>query len=80
MAASRNFNYCGNIGPITLPVPVRNILQGIGDTLAVKAGLRGVFGIDFILEGKTPVPVEVNPRYTASVEVLEESIPVAGDD
>jgi predicted ATP-grasp superfamily ATP-dependent carboligase len=32
----------------------------------------GLFGVDFILDGQgVPWPVEVNPRYTASVEVIE---------
>jgi predicted ATP-grasp superfamily ATP-dependent carboligase len=33
--------------------------------------MRGLFGVDFILRDNVPWPVEVNPRYTASVEVLE---------
>ena len=31
----------------------------------------GLFGIDLILKDGHPWPIEVNPRYTASVEVLE---------
>ena len=34
-------------------------------------GLVGLFGVDLILRDGEPWPVEVNPRYTASVEVLE---------
>jgi predicted ATP-grasp superfamily ATP-dependent carboligase len=33
--------------------------------------MRGLFGVDFVLCDEVPWPVEVNPRYTASVEVLE---------
>jgi predicted ATP-grasp superfamily ATP-dependent carboligase len=33
--------------------------------------IRGLYGLDFILHDGTPWPVEVNPRYTASVEILE---------
>jgi predicted ATP-grasp superfamily ATP-dependent carboligase len=39
--------------------------------LATGCGLIGLFGVDFILSGQTFWPVEINPRYTASVEVLE---------
>jgi len=70
---SRGFHYCGNIGPISLSAPVRNGVQLIGDVLVQEAGLRGVFGVDLILDGKTVWPVEVNPRYTAAVEVLEKA-------
>jgi predicted ATP-grasp superfamily ATP-dependent carboligase len=34
-------------------------------------GLVGVNGIDFIARGGIPYPVEVNPRYTASMELSE---------
>jgi predicted ATP-grasp superfamily ATP-dependent carboligase len=34
-------------------------------------GLVGWFGVDFILKDGIPWPVEVNPRYTAAVEVYE---------
>ncbi len=35
------------------------------------SGLRGLFGVDCILRDGIPWPIEINPRYTASVEVLE---------
>jgi uncharacterized protein len=34
-------------------------------------GIVGVNGIDFIARGGVPYPVEVNPRYTASMELAE---------
>ena len=43
----------------------------MGATLAASFGLIGLFGVDLILRDDVPWPVEVNPRYTASVEVLE---------
>ena len=33
--------------------------------------MRGLFGVDCVWRNGVPLPVEVNPRYTASVEVLE---------
>jgi predicted ATP-grasp superfamily ATP-dependent carboligase len=39
--------------------------------LAAGCGLLGLFGVDCILRDGIPWPVEVNPRYTASVEILE---------
>ena len=35
--------------------------------------LVGVNGIDFILKGKTVYPLEINPRYTASMELVERA-------
>ena len=65
------FQYCGSIGPLPLGDALQTALAKIGDVLAKGCGLRGLFGVDFILRGETPYPVEVNPRYTASLEVLE---------
>ena len=42
-----------------------------GQVLASAFALVGLFGVDYILHDDEPWPVEVNPRYTASVEVLE---------
>jgi predicted ATP-grasp superfamily ATP-dependent carboligase len=65
------FHYCGSLGPLSLSPPLRAALQRLGDVLAAGCRLRGLFGVDFVLRGGVPWPVEVNPRYTASVEVLE---------
>jgi predicted ATP-grasp superfamily ATP-dependent carboligase len=65
------FHYCGSLGPLPLVPGLRQALQRLGDVLAHGCGLRGLFGVDFIRRDGLPWPVEVNPRYTASVEVLE---------
>ena len=39
----------------------------------MEFGLRGLFGVDCVMHGGVPYPVEINPRYTASVEVLEHA-------
>jgi len=59
------FAYCGNLGPLPVPsvVPYLNVL--------CETGLRGVWGADFVLCDDAPVVLEVNPRYTAAIEVLE---------
>jgi predicted ATP-grasp superfamily ATP-dependent carboligase len=35
-------------------------------------GLAGVNGIDFVARDNTPYPVEVNPRWSASMELVEQ--------
>lgn len=64
------FRYCGSVGPWGLSASACATLAEIGRVLA-SAGLRGLYGVDFVLRDDVPFPVEVNPRYTASVEVLE---------
>ncbi len=65
------FHYCGSIGPLPIELPLRQALAKLGDVLVDSFGLRGIFGVDCSVRDDVPWPVEVNPRYTASVEVLE---------
>ncbi len=71
--APQPFGYCGNVGPITLPVAAERRLRSFALRLSDDYGLCGVWGIDFLLDGDSPRIVEVNPRYTASVEVIEQA-------
>jgi predicted ATP-grasp superfamily ATP-dependent carboligase len=65
------FHYCGSVGPLALADTTRAAFDRLGHVLAAGFQLRGVFGVDCILHEGVPYPVEINPRYTASVEVLE---------
>ena len=67
-----DFRYCGSIGPMALESAQEVALAHLGASLARIFDLRGIFGVDAIIDNHRRVcPVEVNPRYTASVEVLE---------
>lgn len=66
-----SFAYVGSLGPWPITPIETARLKSLGDLLARTFGLRGLFGVDFILRDGHPWPVEINPRYTASVEVLE---------
>ncbi len=61
------FHYCGSVGPVACG----GAWQRLGEVVAEYASLSGVFGIDALMREGVPWPVEVNPRYTASVEVVE---------
>ncbi|HEY7896198.1 MAG TPA: ATP-grasp domain-containing protein [Gemmatimonadaceae bacterium] len=73
------FQYCGSI-----LVPARaatfanadtlfDTACNIADTLTRELHLVGVNGIDFIAHEGTPFVTEVNPRYTASMELAERA-------
>lgn len=66
------FRYLGNIGPISLPC--QPTLQAIGRWLTRETGIKGIWGLDFGLNDGSPVIFEINPRYTASVEIYERSL------
>jgi predicted ATP-grasp superfamily ATP-dependent carboligase len=68
---ARPFHYCGSIGPLPIQRNLLTQLTRLGDTLTAEFGLLGLFGVDgMIIDGEFWV-IEVNPRYTASVEILE---------
>ncbi len=68
------FRYCGSVGPLALSGDVAENFVQIGDVLADEFELAGLFGVDAIINSQGVWPVEVNPRYTASVEVLERAL------
>jgi predicted ATP-grasp superfamily ATP-dependent carboligase len=69
---AKPFRYCGSIGPVALSLAFRDRLIHPGEQLTSICQLRGIFGVDWLLTAnEVPVVLEVNPRYTASVEVLE---------
>lgn len=65
------FAYCGNIGPLPMNACERGPLQALGEHLSACFGLHGLFGVDLIRKGDRFFVTEVNPRYTASVELYE---------
>jgi predicted ATP-grasp superfamily ATP-dependent carboligase len=65
------FAYRGSIGPWPINSSLAAKLGRLGDAIASGSGLLGWFGVDYVLRDGDPWPVEVNPRYTASVEIHE---------
>jgi uncharacterized protein len=69
------YRWCGNIVPPRLPAGERDALlrqaRVICSCLAGAFALRGFFGVDFMWDGERAWTVEVNPRPTASLEVIE---------
>jgi predicted ATP-grasp superfamily ATP-dependent carboligase len=72
------FTYCGSIGPVDVDEPLQQQISACGMVIAARFGLRGLFGIDFVVdEDSVAWLTEVNPRYTASVEVFESALEIA---
>ncbi|MGP0065418.1 MAG: ATP-grasp domain-containing protein [Isosphaeraceae bacterium] len=65
------FGYRGSIGPCPISAALAGSLGALGNRLASSFGLVGWFGVDYVLRDGIPWPVEVNPRYTASIEIHE---------
>jgi uncharacterized protein len=71
------FRYCGSIlGAADLPIFERQeelLLEAsrVAGVLSKEFRLRGLNGFDFIADRGVPYLIEVNPRYSASMELIE---------
>jgi uncharacterized protein len=76
---AEGFRYCGNIlsGARDPQFAREAALLAWAVELAATVtrifGLVGVNGVDFVARSGRPYPVEVNPRYTASMELVERA-------
>jgi uncharacterized protein len=79
---AQGFTWCGNILPLPLDEKESNNIIGqmekITSLFTVYFNLKGACGIDFIIsrdqKGRlTPYLLEINPRYTASMELVEKA-------
>lgn len=71
---AKPFQYSGTIAPWDVCPQVEDDLHKLGHVLGAEFGLVGLYGVDFVLAGGRPWIVEVNPRYTAAVEVVEQAL------
>jgi predicted ATP-grasp superfamily ATP-dependent carboligase len=73
------FIYCGNIHPLALEderarPELASRVQELVASLAHEFRLAGLNGVDFILHDGRICPLEVNPRYSASMELVEQAL------
>ena len=73
---AEGFAYVGNL---LIPQPDAGLLARLNllaTALTQAFGLVGLNGIDFVLSGEGVSILEVNPRYSASMELVEEALGV----
>lgn len=72
--------YCGSIlahgtdPQFERGIDLMSAAHQLATIAAAEFGLVGVNGIDFIEHAGVPYPIEVNPRWSASMELIERSI------
>ncbi len=65
------FGWCGGVTVRKLAGVATESITQVGRILANQCRLTGLFGIDFLWDGETVWPVEINPRYTATGELWD---------
>ena len=63
----RPFVYCGVVGPVALAPDVAGRITAVVRALTREFDLRGLCGLDFLLDDETFGVLEVNPRPPASM-------------
>ncbi len=78
---ARGFRYCGSLLAADRAFPlfpqheqVEQIASALAEAAAREFNLVGLNGIDFIAQHGVPYPIEINPRYSASMELLERAL------
>jgi predicted ATP-grasp superfamily ATP-dependent carboligase len=75
---AQGFRYCGSmLGASSKLFPHQERLFDTATSLAAAVtaefGLIGLNGLDFIARDGVPYPIEVNPRFSASMELIERA-------
>jgi predicted ATP-grasp superfamily ATP-dependent carboligase len=68
---ARGHRYCGSVYPFSVDSTVLDRMGAIAAAVTGAFGLVGLNGIDFVLRGGEPFVLEINPRYSASMELIE---------
>lgn len=67
------FLFAGAVGPLTLNDTVTDRIAAIGSAFAKRVPIRGPFNIDLAITRDHVTLLEVNPRWSGSMELLERS-------
>jgi uncharacterized protein len=75
---AQGFRYCGSLlgtthGLFDRQDQLLDAARALAAAVSEEFGLVGLNGIDFIARSGIPYPIEVNPRYSASMELVERA-------
>ncbi len=66
---ANGFQYCGSVDVATTR-ELRQSAADIATVISSEFGLKGLWGIDFVDSDLGLVPIDINPRLTASMELI----------
>jgi len=71
---AHGFRYCGTLLlDATAERSITTDAIALATAVTRSFGLVGVNGVDFVADDGSAVPIEVNPRYTAAMELVERA-------
>jgi len=71
----RHFVYAGSLGPLVLAVDTMRAVERLGQAVVEQEPLQGLFNVDVIVGQSGRVTLlEVNPRWSASSELIERGL------
>jgi uncharacterized protein len=70
---ARAYRYCGSLHPFQADSSLLEPLDALAQATTRAFGLVGVNGLDFVIRDGRVYVLELNPRYSASMELLERS-------
>ncbi len=65
------YGFCGSQTP--LRHPLQEDLVRMAEGIASASGCRGIIGIDFLITDEQIFPIEVNPRFVATLDTIERA-------
>ncbi|MFM9861420.1 ATP-grasp domain-containing protein [Pseudoxanthobacter sp. M-2] len=69
------YRFGGLAGPVAVATTLAAEITAAADRLARTAGLRGLVGLDLVVDGARWWLIEVNPRPTVALDVLDRGMP-----
>ena len=70
---ARAYRYCGSLYPLVVEDRLLARLDDLAQTVTRSFALVGLNGLDFVVRDGTAFVLELNPRYSASMELMERS-------
>ena len=65
------FEYSGSVGSVAFPEKIQTVIAEMAQQVSHACGLLGLFGLDFKVLREDVWLLEVNPRFTASMELVQ---------
>ncbi|MFH0966351.1 MAG: ATP-grasp domain-containing protein [Methanobacteriota archaeon] len=65
------FGFSGSLTPFSHPMVEK--MRDMAEAIAAKSGCKGIIGIDFLVTDTQIFPIEVNPRFVATLDTIERA-------